>query len=80
MRLGLAPRNDGEEILTAPASETLRAMAELYGLERALEKFPDGVKAGAERGLRPVGDPPGGHVPNAHPAPVFDPTRYENRK
>ena len=52
-------------------------MAEQHGLKRALEMFPDGVKAAAERGLRPVGDPPGGHVPTAHPAPVFDPARYE---
>ena len=60
--------------------DQLRLLAEQAGLKRALEKFPDGVKAGVERGLRPVGDPPGGHVPNAHPAPVFDPTLYERSK
>jgi hypothetical protein len=30
-----------------------------------------------ERGLRPVGNPPGGYSPIAHPAPVFDPTSFE---
>ncbi len=60
--------------------EALRLLAEQAGLKRAMDKFPDGVTAAAERGLRPVGDPPGGHVPNAHPAPVFDPTRYETRQ
>ncbi len=59
---------------------TLRILAEQAGLKRALEKFPDGVTAAAERGLRPVGDPPGGHHPNAHPAPVFDPLSYETAK
>ena len=58
----------------------LRLLAEQAGLKRALEKFPDGVKAGAERGLRPVGDPPGGHVPNAPPAPVFNPEQVERGK
>jgi hypothetical protein len=57
--------------------DQLRVLVEQAGLRRALEKFPDGVKAGAERGLRSVGDPPGGYSPIAHPAPVFDPARYE---
>jgi hypothetical protein len=65
---------------TEKTSDLVRALAEQHGLKRALELFPDAVKAGAERGLRPVGDPPRGHVPTAHPAPVFDPTRYESRK
>jgi hypothetical protein len=60
--------------------DIVRSLAEANGLGRALETFPDGVTAGVERGLRPVGDPPGGHDPNAHPAPVFDPARYEPRK
>jgi hypothetical protein len=56
----------------------IRLLAQQAGLGRALELFPDAVKAAAERGLRPLGDPPGGASPTAHPAPVFNPTRYEN--
>ncbi|MBM3527306.1 MAG: hypothetical protein FJX62_04385 [Alphaproteobacteria bacterium] len=58
-------------------SDRLRVLAEQAGLGRALEKFPDGVKAAAERGLRPLGDHPKGYDPVAHPAPVFDPTLFE---
>ena len=54
-----------------------RAMAEQHGLQRAFEKFPDGVKAAAERGLRPVGAMPAGHPPLTHPAPIFNPEPYE---
>jgi hypothetical protein len=54
-----------------------RAIAEQQGLQRALKLFPDGVKAAADRGLRPLGAPPAGTSPIASPAPVFDPTRYE---
>jgi hypothetical protein len=61
----------------ANVPEILHLMAEQSGLGRALKMFPDGVKAAAERGLRPLGDPPAGLLPTAHPAPVFDPTRYE---
>jgi hypothetical protein len=57
--------------------DAVRAMAEQQGLQRALELFPDGVTAAAERGLRPLGAPPAGIPPIAAPAPVFDPTRYE---
>ncbi len=79
---GLRPRPGmtGRDFVTDITNDVLRSLAGLHGLTRALEKFPDGVRAGAERGLRPVGDPPGGHDPNAHPAPVFDPARYETRK
>ena len=64
--------------MTEPSTpEQLRLLCEQHGLQRALEKFSDGVKAAVERGLRPVGHPPGGHVPTAHPAPVFDPARFE---
>jgi hypothetical protein len=45
-----------------------------------MEKFPDGVAAAAERGLRPIGAFAGGLSPTAHPAPVFDPSRYEPGK
>jgi hypothetical protein len=61
-------------------SSFLRALAELYGVQRALEKFPDGVKAAAERGLRPVGAMPPGNSPITHPAPIFDPATYERGK
>jgi len=57
--------------------DQLRILAEQAGLTRALQEFPDGLKGAAERGLRPVGNPPGGYSPIAHPAPVFDPTRFE---
>ncbi len=60
--------------------EHLRLLAEQHGLQRALKLFPEGVKAAAERGLRPLGDPPGGHVPTASPAPVFNPARFERER
>ena len=58
----------------------IRLAAEQAGLGKALKLFPDGVKAAAERGLRPVGDPPNGHVPTASPAPVFNPAAFEQKK
>jgi hypothetical protein len=58
----------------------IRTLAEQYGLTRALEKFPDGVMAAAERGLRPVGAMPPGNSPITHPAPVFNPEQYERGK
>ena len=62
----------------APISpEQLRLLCEQDGLSRALKLFPDGVKGAAERGLRPLGDPPGGLSPIASPAPVFNPARFE---
>ena len=36
-------------------------MAEQHGLGKALKLFPDGVKAAAERGLKPLGDATEGH-------------------
>ena len=60
-----------------PTPDFVRTMAEQHGLKRALEMFPDGVKAGAERGLKPVGAMPAGNPPLTHPAPVFDPARFE---
>jgi hypothetical protein len=60
------------------AADRLRVLAEQAGLGRALELFPDGVKAAAERGLRPLGDHAKGYEPTAHPAPVFDPTQFEH--
>ena len=60
------------------ASETIRAAAEQAGLQRALQKFPDGVKAAFERGTRPLGAAPKDTPPLIHPAPAFDPTRFES--
>jgi hypothetical protein len=54
-----------------------RLLAEQAGLAKALKLFPDGVKAAAERGLKPLGDPPKGHVPTASPAPVFNPAAFD---
>ena len=60
--------------------EATRLLAEQAGLAKALKLFPDGVKAAAERGLKPVGGPPKGHVPTASPAPVFNPAAFEQKK
>ena len=60
--------------------EAIRLLAEQAGLAKALKLYPDGVKAAAERGLKPVGDPPKGHVPTASPAPVFNPAAFEQKK
>ena len=60
--------------------ESIQRLAEQARLAKALKLFPDGVKAAAERGLRPLGDPPKGHVPTASPAPVFNPSAFEQKK
>ena len=62
------------------STDLVSALAEQHGLKRALELFPDGVKAGAERGLRPVGAMPAGNSPITHPAPIFSPEQYERGK
>ena len=41
--------------------EAVRLLAERHGLAKALKLFPDGVKAAAERGLKPLGELPEGH-------------------
>jgi hypothetical protein len=61
-------------------SDTIRVMAEQQGLARAIELYPDAMKAAAERGLRPLGAPPAGTSPILSPAPVFDPTRFEKNR
>ena len=61
-------------------SEVTRLLAEQAGLAKALKLFPDGVKAALERGMKPLGDPPKGHVPTASPAPVFNPAAFEKGK
>ena len=55
----------------------IRALAEQAGLKRALDKFPDGVKGAAERGLRPLGAMPPGNSPITQPAHVFRAERFE---
>jgi hypothetical protein len=55
-------------------------IAEQSGIARALKLFPDQVRAAGERGLRPLGDLPPGNSAITHPAPVFDPARFENDK
>ncbi len=61
----------------ASDNEAVRLAAEQAGLQRALKLFPDAVKATFERGARPLGALPKGTPPLIHPAPVFDPTRFE---
>ena len=61
-------------------ADTVRVLAEQAGLGKALKLFPDGVKAAVERGTKPLGDPPKGHVPTASPAPVFNPAAFEREK
>jgi hypothetical protein len=57
--------------------ESVRLMAGQNGLGKALKLFPDGVKAAAERGQKPLGAPPTGTSPIASPAPIFNPARFE---
>ena len=67
--------------MSAPDNaDTVRVLAEQAGLGKALKLFPDGVKAAVERGTKPLGDPPKGHVPTASPAPVFNPAAFEREK
>ena len=65
---------------TPDNADTVRVLAEQAGLGKALKLFPDGVKAAVERGTKPLGDPPKGHVPTASPAPVFNPAAFEREK
>jgi hypothetical protein len=61
----------------AKVPEHIRLAAEQHGLGKALKLFPDGVKAAYERGTRPLGEASKGTSPIATPAPIFDPTRFE---
>jgi hypothetical protein len=65
---------------TSKIPETIRRAAGPAGLGRALELFPETVKAAWDRGTRPLGAPPEGTPPLLHPAPVFDPTQFERDK
>jgi hypothetical protein len=60
--------------------DVIRVIAEQQGLARALNLYPDAVKAASERGLRPLGEAPDGTSAVASPAPVFDPTRFEDER
>jgi hypothetical protein len=64
---------------TASIPETIRLTAEEQGLHRALTMFPDVLKAAAERGLKPLGTHKNSS-PLASPAPVFDPSRFDQHK
>ena len=67
--------------MSAPEiSDMVRLLAEQAGLNKALKLFPEGVKSAVERGTKPIGDPPKGHVPTASPAPVFNPAAFEGKK
>ena len=57
--------------------EHIRLAAEQHGLGKALELFPEGVKAAYERGTRPLGGPPKANSPIASPAPIFNPASFE---
>ena len=57
--------------------ETIRLLAEQHGLAKALKLYPEGVTAGVERGLKPLGELPKGTTSISSPAPVFNPARFE---
>ena len=60
--------------------EAVRLLAEQRGLAKALKLFPDGVKAAAERGLKPLGELPKGTTSINSPAPMFNPARFVSEK
>ena len=57
--------------------DAVRLLAEQHGLSKALKLFSDGMKAAAERGLKPLGDLPKGTTPISSPAHIFNPARFE---
>ena len=65
---------------TSKNPEAIRLLAEHHGLAKALKLFPDGVKAAAERGLKPLGELPKGTTSINSPAPIFNPARFESEK
>jgi hypothetical protein len=64
---------------TAPNAEQMRFLAELRGLGRTFEKFPDTVTTAFVRGRRPIGSLPDQFSPVTEPADRFapDPERGE---
>jgi hypothetical protein len=59
---------------TSKTPDIVQLIAQQQGITRALELYPDSVKAGAERGLKPV-TLPRGTPPRIHPSNVFVPVR-----
>jgi hypothetical protein len=64
---------------TAPNAEQMRFIAELHGLGRTLEKFPEAVTTAFVRGRRPISSFPKEYSPVSEPAGRFaaDPERGE---
>ncbi len=64
---------------TAPNADQMRLLAELRGLGRTFEKFPDVVTTAFVRGRRRVGSFPEKYSPVTEPAGRFaaDPERGE---
>jgi len=62
---------------TLKTPDAIRLLADQHGLSKALKLYPQGVKAGAERGLKPLGALPKGTTSISSPAPVFNPARFE---
>jgi hypothetical protein len=58
--------------------DAVRLLAGQHGLSKALKLYPDGVKAAAERGLKPLGELPKGTTSISSPAHIFNPARFEN--
>jgi hypothetical protein len=59
---------------TSKTPDIVRLIAEQQNITRALDLYPDAVKAGAERGLKPVALPHG-TPPRIHPSNIFVPVR-----
>ena len=57
--------------------DAVRLLAEQHGLAKAMKLYPDGVKAAAERGLKPLAALPKGTTPISSPAHIFNPARFE---
>ena len=55
---------------TSKTPDIVWLIAEQQGIARALEQYPDAVKAGAERGLKPVTLPPGTPAPDDRAARI----------
>ncbi len=56
---------------TAPNADQIRLLAELRGLGRTFEKFPDTVTTAFVRGRRPIGSFPDNFSPVTEPAGRF---------
>ena len=56
---------------TAPNAEQMRFIAELHGLGRTLEKFPEAVTTAFVRGRRPISSLPAKYTPVTEPAGRF---------